>query len=542
MQAFANLDLLSVGIMVITTCVLGFAVYFNNRQSLTHKIFLLLTLDFAIWGILNYFAYQFSDPNIGLWFIRGVLFFATFQALLIYELFRIFPNPNYNFSKTHNRILIPIVIVVACLTLTPFVFSGFSNTIIIGKVTGVIKGPAWPLFALTAVVLVLGAFLHLIKKLFYSHKSDRTPLLIILIGFIITFSLIITLNLFLPILFNNTLYIPLSSLFLFPFIACTSYAILRHGLFKLKVTETMSLIIILLIITFVQVVFSKSTIEVIFRSSVFFIVLFLSILLLKIVIREIQQRKEIQDLAIKLEDSNQKLIELDALKTEFVSLATHHISTPLTAIHGYISLLKEGDFEKNSKEEKDVFVTLLRLTDSMSALTKDFIETSHLDKDNSDYIFSNLNPKDLLQEIVDEFSPRMEKKGLHLVFSLNDSSDTFIKGDWEKLKKAISNILNNSLKYTTDGTIEITLTTLDKKYLITISDTGKRNLPTISPRLVEKFSTRSDQSEANIIGNNLSIYVAKQVIEAHKGRFWIETKEKSEKTAFIVEFVIDDNL
>ena len=110
-----------------------------------------------------------------------------------------------------------------------------------------------------------------------------------------------------------------------------------------------------------------------------------------------------------------------------------------------------------------------------------------------------------------------------------------ISADGEKIQQVIANILDNSIKYTAQGRIDVSLSSTDKYIIIEISDTGSRIVPAISPNLSKKFARSGDENEAAIIGNGLGLYVAKRLIEAHQGSIKIEQDVSNGIWKFTIE-------
>src|SRR5579864_6736677 len=116
-------ELLVLLISSIANILLGFIVYVKNPASATNKLFLTLTTSFAAWSVVNYI----SVHPVGLsqlWWIRLVLFFATFLCLSVYMTFRVFPHFALPPSRFASKLAITATIVVMLLTLSPFVFKG----------------------------------------------------------------------------------------------------------------------------------------------------------------------------------------------------------------------------------------------------------------------------------------------------------------------------------------------------------------------------------------------------------------------------------
>lgn len=313
-----NLDLLIVGVVVAATVVLGFLVYFSNRKSITNRAFLYFALSTAVWGVINYFSYKFINQEILLWLFRSLMFFALLQAYYLYRLLAVFPSEEYYFSKLHKYFLVPLVIFTSLLTLSPYMFSEILSNPVLGEVAVVKKEFGLILFVFVAVGLVIKAFKALIFKIKKSKDLiERKTFIVILTGLIIMFVLIIFFNLILATVFSNTRFIPLGALFTFPFIVSISYAIFKQKLFNIKVAGTAILVFAITIALFTEIILSDSLSLIIFRSSIFVLVLIFGINLIRSVINEVKQREKLEVLTTELSEANVKLQSLDKLKTEF---------------------------------------------------------------------------------------------------------------------------------------------------------------------------------------------------------------------------------
>src|SRR3989344_3143740 len=141
-----NLDLIFVGLVVITITILGFVIFLNDRKSITNKTFLLLSLLTVLYGIVNYAVYQVDNSNLALWLLRFTIFFAVWHAFSLFQLFYVFPNNKVVFSWWYKFILLQLVLVTSILNLSPLVFTKISNQINLGQVPNPERGPAIALF------------------------------------------------------------------------------------------------------------------------------------------------------------------------------------------------------------------------------------------------------------------------------------------------------------------------------------------------------------------------------------------------------------
>jgi signal transduction histidine kinase len=517
MDSLINLDLLSVGIVVAATCVLGFAVYFSNRKSITNRVFLAFSIVTAIWGIINYLEFQFIQPLATLWILRSILFLATFHAILIYIFFLVFPSEHYVFPKRYKFIVLFTTLLTALLTLTPLVFKTAKLT-----ENGVISyttGQGIIFFVVFTIYFTSFAFINAIKRLRKAKsKIDRGSLIIILTGFIISFSLIIILAMIFPVFLNNPGFNKYSSLLIFPFILSCAYVILRHKLLQIKSRESIILTLALLIIIFIGLVYSRNHTEIISAGIVYIVAIIFTVLIIKLIVNEALHREKIEKLAKDLKEANE-------VRSELIALATHHIATPLTAMKGYVSLIQEGIYGKVPSQISPTIEILERSTNSMSNTIRDFLDVSRIDEGEIKYDFSRFDFRNILERIIDEYRVQIERKEDALTYDFDTTQDYSINADQDRIKRAISNLVENSIKYTSHGLIKINLSKKDNKILLWISDTGARSLPTVSPRLSKKFNQTGNETEANIVGNALGLYSAKKIIEHHQGKLTIQSTD-----------------
>jgi signal transduction histidine kinase len=137
---------------------------------------------------------------------------------------------------------------------------------------------------------------------------------------------------------------------------------------------------------------------------------------------------------------------------------------------------------------------------------------------------------------VTELKPNIEKAKLQLDFDYDQEGEFRVNADQGKIKQVLSNLIDNSVKYTPKGSVHVWIThSSPKKVLLSISDTGVGINPDVLPRLFEKFTRAPDASKTNIMGTGLGLYVAKKMIEAHHGRIWAESAGQGKGSSFFIE-------
>jgi signal transduction histidine kinase len=521
---FHNLDLLSVGFAVTATVVLGFAVYFNNPKSITNKALLWFALVTAVWGTVNYLNYQTQNPTYVLWLIRLVMFFAAWQAYTIFLFMYVFPRENVSLPILVRHYLIPTVIITSILTLTPFVFSGI-NLAPPGQVSQPIPNWGIVIFGIVTVSLVISGIVLFLRKFFTATPDDRQRFWFILIGSGLMFLLIIVFNFIAVVIFNTTRFIPLGALFVFPFIAFTSYAILKHRLFNVRAVWAGILVFLLAMASFSEVILARELALIIYRSSILILVLVFGVLLIRGIMREVEQKEQ-------LEIINKKLEELNRLKSEFLSFASHQVKAPMAVVKGYAELIYEG-IENVPEQAKDFAKKIKESVDNLLVLIEEFMDYRRIEEGKIEFNFEKLDIISLIREMVEKLKLLATEKNLSLDFESKFDS-LVINVDKLRFSQVIQNLIDNAIKYTKEGWVKVKVDQKDNEVLISVSDSGVGMSKELQEKLFGQF-VRDPSIKKEIRGTGLGLYIAKHIIEAHKGKIWAESEGIGKGSTFYIK-------
>lgn len=530
---FQNLDLLSVGLAIAAIGILGFIVYDNNRRSITNRTFSVFALLTIVYGIFNYLNYQVSSPVWILWLLRLTLFSAVWHAFSLFQLFLIFPREKVNFPKWYFTFLLPVVGLTALATLSPWVFSRIDQVAQVGQVTNPERGPGIILFGLVVLGLVGGGIYHLFKNTVKAAGMEKKQSQFILIGTIITFSLIIVFNFILPVIFNNLRFIPLAPVFFLPFIAFTAYAIIKYRLLSIKVVAAEMLSFALAAVTLFDVVVSDDIGVLLLRVGVFSLVLGFGILLTRSVLKEVEQREKLEVLTKELEKANGKLKELDRLKSEFLSFASHQVKAPMAVVKGFATLIYDGTYGPASDQIKETARKIKDSADRMIVLVNNILNLRKIEEGKMEYHFENADVVSLARQMLEELKPLADNKGLALTLETSLTGAT-CKIDVEKFRQVLQNLIENAIKYTLEGWVKVILEKNGRFLLVKISDSGRGLSVELLPRLFERFS-RDEMAAKGIEGTGLGLYIAKQVVLAHQGEIWAESPGEGQGSTFTVK-------
>lgn len=214
----------------------------------------------------------------------------------------------------------------------------------------------------------------------------------------------------------------------------------------------------------------------------------------------------------------EELRKADRMQKEFIGIAAHELKTPIQAILGMSGLLKY--YPERTDEVIEVIrrnaVRLKRLSTNILDVTRIESQTLKLEKE-------RFNIRDLIPNIIEDYKERIQNNTngkVRLIYD-NDSINNHpivIEADKERIVQIISNLLSNSIQFTSEGYISLEMATkvVDNEVTVTIRDTGIGINPEIMSRLFSKFVTRSQQ------GTGLGLFISKNIIEAHGGKIWAE--------------------
>lgn len=227
------------------------------------------------------------------------------------------------------------------------------------------------------------------------------------------------------------------------------------------------------------------------------------------------------------------LAQVDKLKDEFLSIASHQLRAPITAIRGYAANLTEGDYGVIPANIKEPLETIQESARLMANSIEDYLNISRIEQGRMKYEKSDFDFADLANKVVRELTPVAEKKKLKLIGNAPD--DLVIHADIGKIKQVITNLVDNAIKYTMAGSVTVTVEKKGSTARLTITDTGVGIPAEEIGLLFEKFKRARGANKVNTTGTGLGLYVAKQLTVGNGGEIWVESNGTGKGSRFIVE-------
>jgi signal transduction histidine kinase len=285
----------------------------------------------------------------------------------------------------------------------------------------------------------------------------------------------------------------------------------------------------------------ENGINLIIPILIFIVSIVVGILLIRSIFYEIQSEKTIRDLVNKLQKNNSKLKLLNRQKTEFVSLASHQLRGPMVVIRGYASLLLEGDFGKITKKQQTIIERILRSSEALGFLISDYLEVARIEKGEMEYVIEDVDLTEIISSLSEEFSIIAKSSGLNINFSCDLNNEVLIvRGDKAKMRQIFSSLIDNAIKYTKNGSIDVKCSKKDDGILVRIKDTGIGISPERIEEIFSKFIRTPEAKKMNVVGNGLGLFIAKVMTNAQEGKMWVESDGIGKGATFSVWFPSKD--
>jgi signal transduction histidine kinase len=516
--------------IAVISLFMGIAVYIKDRFSLRSKLFLAMTLAFVFW-VVN-IMFQWVDVSAS-----AMMF--SWQITAIFEV--LIPVLSFYFAYVllHKKdipiiskiILATIVCLVSILVPNKFNIYNFDPTNCQGGV-GLLLPLIYSLELLTGAIILIMSIskYHELKQ---KNQKEKTPYLLG-IGFFFFLTTFALSNIFGEItqIYSINLVGPVGMAIL---LSLLTYSIVKFKTFNVKIIGTQALVAVLWIMVGSLLFVAVSEVTRIVVAITEIIAIIFGLILIGSVKKEVAQREHIEKLAGELESANTKLKALDKQKTEFLSFASHQLRTPVTAIKGYASMVLEGSFGEIGQEAKGAVEVILQSAQKLVFVIEDFLNVTRIELGTIEYNFAEADLKQIVESVVATMKPIIDARHLTLTTEIDDTKDYRLKLDAGKISQVISNLIDNSIKYTKGGSIHVSLRHQKDKFRIEIKDTGVGIDQETMGRLFQKFSRAYDATRMNANGTGLGLYVARQLVEAHHGQLWAESDGVGKGTTFIVE-------
>jgi len=530
--------------ILVVSVVLAFFILFKGAKKLPNQILFFTLFSFATWVLLDsiFWASNRSDVIMLAWSLI-LLFEPLVYIGCFYLLYVLTANRDLSFwVKCFFFVLfIPLIVFVP----TKYGLSDFDLASCLA-----IEGPIALYYTyfveiLTTLIIATYAFYKMIK----APRGSKREIFFLLTGILLLLGAFAWGNI--TGSFTENWQLGQFGLFGMPlFAGFLVYSIVRFKTFNIKLIAAQALVVFLwVLIPSLLLVQDLNNIRIIvvITSVLIFV---LGIYLIRSVKREVEQREKIEKLEKEVERSleiekkaNEELEKLDKVKNQFLAQTQHDLRTPLTSIMGYTDLMLAGTFGKQTKKTTDVVQKLKGLADGMIKKANNFLDLAQFQLGKSQLkLEPGVSMVTMLEEIKSELDFKADTKHISLTLE-KPEHDVLVSADREKLKAALFNIVDNSVKYTQQGGVTISVKSearnpkseTNLKLEILVVDTGIGLDPQKAKTMFDEMFERSEQAKKVATGAGIGLYLSTQIIKAHKGKVWAESEGEGKGSIFHIE-------
>ncbi len=502
----------------------------NNVQTFVYAVNILTIL---LW-VVTMMGYRSQNEYFETW-LRALYVAAIFIGVT-YMQFAFFYPLRMKWTKYVLYTVYTLAFGTAYLvTLTDTIIHHGSRSVV-GEPT-IVFGVLYPLYIFIILVPFVAGFL---RHLYLIVKHD-TKITYLLTGYFISANIAFVTNLILP--WKGVFIVNwVGQFFTVVMVSFTTYSILKFNVMNIRFFAVNVGVTILSIITFSQILFAEGVKNVLISSIVFFVSLVTGGYLVYLSQNErnslehtLALNNRIKKINTELASANEQLKSLDTLKSEFISLASHQLRSPLTVIKGYASTLIDGVVGDMNKEQSEIVRHIYSSAQGLSSVVEDFLNVTKIEQGGMQYIFESTDLKKMVEDLVTDMKLVATDHQLTLSAKIDATKHYVVMADTVKLRQVFLNVIDNSIKYTKEGTIQVTLANHheDHEIVFSVTDTGVGLSEEAKKKIFTKFG-RGEAGALNSGGSGLGLYLAQEVVKAHGGRIVAESEGVNKGATFSV--------
>ena len=508
--------------IIIIALFLSFFIFFKNRYSLQSKLLLLITLSFSVWAFdqivqwtaIYVSAVHFSWQIIALFEMLVFIFTLYFVAVFLNK-----KDIDFKYKLLLGAVFLPIVVFLPTnLNINSFDLQQCQSN----------YSFLWEyiyIFEVSSIVIMMYMFY---KKSHSLAKGDsfRKQIVILAVGLFLFLGMFTATNILGDslLVYEFNLIGPIGMV---AFVALLAFMIVKFKTFNIKLIATQALVWGLVALIGSQFFFIKVTTNFILNGVTFIGIIIFGQFLIKSVKKEIEQKEELAKLNINLE-------ELLKQRESLVHLVTHKVKGSFTRSKYIFAGILDGTFGAINEEVKKRAQQGLE-SDDMGIETVDVVlNAANLEKGTVKYEMKTIDFKELVDKTISEKKALAETKGLKMETEIAPGTYNVL-GDSFWLKEVSNNLVENSIKYTREGKITVGLEKKDKKIKFYVKDTGIGISPEDKNSLFTEGGRGKDSVRMNVDSTGYGLYSVKMIVDAHKGKVWMESNKDSVGSTFWVE-------
>jgi signal transduction histidine kinase len=217
--------------------------------------------------------------------------------------------------------------------------------------------------------------------------------------------------------------------------------------------------------------------------------------------------------------------ELERMKSNFLSVVSHELKTPLNSIKGFVEIILMGKTGAINETQADFLTTVRDQTAHLQNLINDLLEFSRLESGQVKLRLTEVSMAEVARSVTDKLKPLADQGQIQLLSRISPELPT-IQADRVRMEQVLTNLVHNAIKFTTpSGMVIINATDLGAEIQITVSDTGIGIPKSELGRIFSRFYQVDSGSTRHYRGTGLGLTICKHIVEYHRGRIWADSEE-----------------
>ncbi len=236
------------------------------------------------------------------------------------------------------------------------------------------------------------------------------------------------------------------------------------------------------------------------------------------------------NMAAKISADIAQLQGVDQLKNEFITIASHHLRTPLTVINGYLEIMRDQDASEDTRKMLGIMADSAR---ELSRFSSDMLTISTIEAGYANLDITDITVQKLLAPVRAVYTERAQQNGINLVWSVAEPH-TNMRLSPVHIRSVLANLLSNALEYTpTGGRVDLEIAVRPDSYVMTVRDTGIGIEPAQMQQLFTVFHRGTGMLRYDHPGRGIGLYLTRLVVEAHHGRITVRS-QRGHGATFII--------
>ncbi len=231
-------------------------------------------------------------------------------------------------------------------------------------------------------------------------------------------------------------------------------------------------------------------------------------------------------------------VEVDRLKSEFVTMVSHELRTPITPIKGYADMLLMGAAGQLAPLQSKFIEVIKNNADRLNLLVNDLLDISRIEAGRVEVHFQPVNLREIISSVLDTLRVRADETGKRLTLAAELPEDLpAVRGDYNRVTQVIGNLAENAFNYTPPGgavTLRARPEAAGREVVVEVSDTGVGIPAEAQPRLFDRFFRGEDALVMATSGTGLGLSIAKELMEMQGGRIWLERSAPGQGSTFAI--------